>query len=228
MKEFDVLYLQIIKVSHSTYHTRIKNRLFYTWNKIHSLIPPNGTVVEMGVGPMAVLAKQLGGANVIGIDLNNYQSALCNEFGIDLRISNVENSPLPLEDESVDVLLLLEIIEHLCIYPNDLFDEIFKKLKKGGNLVVSTVNFLRFSNRIRVLLGKSPLIDYFERTSDGRNHLREFLPAEVSHYMERSGFSIVGRYSFGVPVGNPIISILLRLIYLYPAFRNYFLIIGKK
>lgn len=228
MTEFDTLYQEILRISPSPYHERIKSRMLYTWNKILPFVYPDDTVVEIGIGPMSVLAKHLGGAKVIGIDIGDSQSTLCNKFGIDLRIANVETSPLPIDDESVDVMLLLEVIEHLCMYPNDLFDEIFKKLKRGGVLVVSTVNFLRFSNRIRVLLGKSPLINYFERSSDGRNHIREFIPAEMSYYMVKSGFRIAGQYLFGITEGEPIVSALLKLAYLYPPFRNYFMVIGKK
>ena len=228
MTEFDKLYQEIVRISPIPYHERIKNRVLYSWNKISPFVHPDDMVVEIGIGPTSVLAKYLGGAKVIGIDIGNSQSTLCNKFGIDLRICNVETSPLPIDDESVDIMLLLEVIEHLCMYPNDLFDEIFKKLKKGGVLVVSTVNFLRFSNRIRVLLGKSPLINYFERSSDGRNHLREFLPVEMSYYLAKSGFRVLEQHLFGVSEGRTVTSALLNLAYLYPSFRNYFMVIGKK
>jgi len=228
MTEFDKLYQEIVRISQSPYHERIKSRVLYSWNKISPFVHPDDMVVEIGIGPTSVLAKQLGGAKVIGIDIRNSQSTLCNKFGIDLQICNLETSPLPLKDESVDVMLLLEVIEHLCMYPNDLFDEIFKKLKKRGVLVVSTVNFLRFSNRIRVLLGKSPLINYFERSSDGRNHLREFLPVEMSYYLTKSGFRIMEQHLFGNSEGRTVTSALLNLAYLYPSFRNYFMVIGKK
>ncbi len=155
-------------------------------------------------------------------------SPLCKEFGISSHICDVQYSPLPFEDETIDVVLLLEVIEHLCMYPNDLFDQIIRKVRKCGYLIVGSVNLLRISNRIRVLLGKTPLINYFERTVEGGNHIREFLPDEMAYYMKNSGFSIVEKYAFGVIPAKPGILGLLRLMYLYPPFRNYFLLIGKR
>lgn len=226
--DFDSLYEEIVRVTGSSYHARIKPRMRYTWEKVSPLISSNSTVVEIGVGPMSALVKRLKGAEVIGIDLNDTQSALCNTFQIDLRICDLQVEPLPLVNESADVILFLETIEHLCAYPNNVLDDIYRKLKTSGYLSLSTKNFLRISNRIRVLLGKNPLQDYFEPSPSGRNHIREFVPSEMAYYMRKSGFSIEDVCRFGIPSGSRIVSALLRLAYLYPDFRNYFMIIGKK
>ena len=226
--DFNSTYKQILNISPSEYNIRSKSRIQFTWDKTHSLINSDSTVVEIGVGLMSVLVKQIKEANVIGVDIGNSQLHLCNKFGIDLRLCDIQITPLPLKDSSVDVVFLLETIEHLCMYPNDLFDQIIKKLRKGGYLIISTVNFLRFSNRLRALFGKNPLINYFERTSDGSRHIREFLPNEMVYYLEKSGFKIVKKKLFGIPYGNPFFSGLIRLVYLYPNFRNYFLIIAQK
>jgi 2-polyprenyl-3-methyl-5-hydroxy-6-metoxy-1,4-benzoquinol methylase len=177
---------------------------------------------------MAVLAKEIGEANVICIDITDSNASLCKRYGMDLRICDIQSSPIPIEDKSVDVIFILEVIEHLCMYPSDLLDQIFAKLKSGGYIVISTVNFLRITNRIRVFFGKSPLINFFERTIDGRNHIREFTSDEMAYYIEKSGFKILQKSMFGIPYGTALVSIILRLIYIYPNFRNYFLIIGRK
>jgi len=103
MAEFDKLYQEIVRISQSPYHERIKSRVLYSLNKISPFVHSDDMVVEIGIGPTLVLAKHLGGAKAIGIDIGDEQAALRNKFGIDLRICNVETSPLPLKDESVDV-----------------------------------------------------------------------------------------------------------------------------
>jgi SAM-dependent methyltransferase len=227
--EFNRIYGEILDVSPLEYYSQIKSRILHTWNRISPLIRPSSDVVEIGIGPICVLAKELKNAKVIGVDLNNSHMDLCQRFGIDLRVCNLETTLLPLEDESADIVLLLETVEHLCMYPNDLFGNIFKKLRKGGLLVVSTVNFLRLSNRIRVIFGKNPLTSYFERTEIGENHIREFLSEEMSYYFKKSGFTINAKCMLGIPQGKSFLSKAMEsLVYVYPNFRNYFLLIGKK
>lgn len=226
--DFDSLYEEIVRVTDNSYHSRIKKRMRYTWEQISPLISSDSTVAEIGIGPMSALVKRLKGAEVIGIDLNDDQSALCKAFQIELKTCDIQAEPLPLEDESVDVILFLETIEHLCAYPNNVLDNMYKKLKTGGYLSLSTTNFLRISSRVRVLLGRNPLRNYFEPSPSGRNHIREYVPDEMEYYMRKSGFSIEKTCRFGIPYGPRIVSALLCLAYLYPGFRNYFMITGKK
>lgn len=229
--DFNSAYKQMLDFpprEYQEYNKRIRNRIRFTWHRISPLINSNSTIAEIGIGPISVLARQLKKAKVIGIDLNNSKLSLSNKFGIDLRVCDLQISPLPLEDSSIDIIMLLETVEHLCIYPNDLFDQINKKLKKEGYLIISTPNLVRFSNRLRVLSGKNPLINYFERTAGGSNHVREFVLDEMVYYLKKSGFKIVKKELFAIPSGNPVLRSFLRLIYLYPNFRNYFLIIAQK
>lgn len=200
----------------------------YTWEKVSPLISCGSTVVEIGVGPISAITKQLKNVRVIGVDLGDDQLPLCDKFNIDLRMCDIQTEPLPLENGSVDMVLFLQVIEHLCMYPNVILDQIYKKLKTGGYLVVSTVNFLRISNRIRTLLGLTPLKNCFEPSEDGRNHIREYVLSELLYYLKKSGFNIEETDRFALPAGSVIISTLLRFMYIYPSFRNYFMIIAKK
>lgn len=227
--DFDTLYKKIVEVSGTRYdyHSGIKPRMIYTWEKISPLISSDSTVVEIGVGPMAAMIKVLKEAEVIGVDHIDDQVALCKNFNIELRICDLQVDTLPLDDESVNMILLLQVIEHLCVYPKHVLDKIYRKLKPGGYVVISTVNFVRISNRIRVLLGKNPL-NNFEPSEDGHNHIHEFVPEELANYMKQSGFSVEKTYRFGFPAGPTIISMALRFMYLYPKFKNYFMIVGKK
>jgi SAM-dependent methyltransferase len=227
--DFDTAYKEIVEVSGTRYdyHSGIKPRIIHAWERISDLISPGCTVVEVGVGPMTALAKQLKGAKVIALDHIDDQADLCRKFNIELRLFDMQTDPLPLDDESVDIMLLLEVIEHLCVYPKYVLDEIYRKLKPGGHLVVSTVNFLRISNRVRVLLGRHPL-SHFEPSEDGHNHVHEFAPKDLANYMKKSGFQIEKIYRYGFIGGSPVFSMLLRIAYLYPRFRNHFMIVAKK
>jgi SAM-dependent methyltransferase len=65
------------------------------------------------------------------------------------------NNPLTLKDNSVDIVIAGEIIEHL-INPFRFLKEINRILKKGGELILSTPNAVDLKSRIKVLFGRLP------------------------------------------------------------------------
>jgi SAM-dependent methyltransferase len=62
---------------------------------------------------------------------------------------------IPLDDESVDIILAGEIIEHM-LNPYRFIKECSRVLKVGGQIIISTPNICSIKNRIKVLLGKLP------------------------------------------------------------------------
>ena len=63
------------------------------------------------------------------------------DYGVDLR------QPLPYDDASFDVLLLVEVIEHLENHRLAL-TELARILKPGGLLILTTPNIMRLNSRL--------------------------------------------------------------------------------
>jgi SAM-dependent methyltransferase len=57
--------------------------------------------------------------------------------------------------EDYDLILFVEVLEHLLVNPLVLFREIRTHLKPGGRLFLTTPNVARLGNRYRLLLGRS-------------------------------------------------------------------------
>lgn len=82
-------------------------------------------------------------------------------------------SDLPFRSESFDLVLLLEVIEHLPDIPHSL-REIARVLKPGGAAIVTTPNRLNVVSRIHYLLtgfyrGRRAPLPHRYRVEDGRN-----------------------------------------------------------
>ena len=67
------------------------------------------------------------------------------DYGVDLR------QPLPYDDASFDVLLLVEVIEHLENHRLAL-TELARILKPGGLLIMTTPNIMRLNSRLHFFL----------------------------------------------------------------------------
>ncbi len=83
------------------------------------------------------------------------------------------SSYFPFRETSFDLVVMLEVIEHLENIPHA-FREIARVLRPGGRAIVSTPNRLNASSRIHHLLtgfykGRRAPLPYRYRTSDGRN-----------------------------------------------------------
>ena len=113
--------------------------------------------VGCGDGKITLKAARIIGTNKIyGIDIIDETIAKAKGNGIDVRSGDL-NRRFPFEDNSFDVVLASEIIEHL--YDTDNFlTEIHRVLRIGGYTVISTPNLSSWPNIIFLLFGKQPAV----------------------------------------------------------------------
>jgi SAM-dependent methyltransferase len=104
---------------------------------------------------------------------------------------NIESDTFPYADESFDVVVFSELIEHLGVNPVRALAEIHRVLRPGGIVVVTTPNSLslgRFADFLRAGSAMeerySPLFGY------GARHNREYHPRELRELLEGTGFVI--------------------------------------
>ncbi|MBV9122862.1 MAG: class I SAM-dependent methyltransferase [Planctomycetes bacterium] len=84
-----------------------------------------------------MLWLQAGGWRVSGVEPNPQAARLALQFGLDVRVSSLEDSRLP--PASFDAVYLSYVIEHL-LDPRAMLAELWRILKPGGRLLLTTHN----------------------------------------------------------------------------------------
>lgn len=94
----------------------------------------------------------------------------------------------PLEDDSVDIVLFSEILEHITFNPVALWSAIYRILKPGGKIVVTTPNYYARAatwsslRRFFAGFGGGITVDEILQTPTYGHHWKEFTLKEVQHY----------------------------------------------
>jgi SAM-dependent methyltransferase len=143
---------------------------------------------------------------VIGIEIDEGQAGKAAARGIEVIIGNL-NHKFELEDGIADGVIANQVIEHLYDTDN-LLSEIWRVLKPGGVLVVSTENLASWHNIFALLLGWQPfsltnISEYragignplaLHRGEQGipepSQHLRIFSPRGLIELLINQGFEI--------------------------------------
>jgi SAM-dependent methyltransferase len=102
---------------------------------------------------------------------------------------NVEQDVFPYADNSFDVVLFCEIIEHLLSDPVHALLEIRRVLKPGGILVLTTPNVSRLDNVRKVIAGENIYDPYSGYGPYGR-HNREYTPRDLVSLLSANGFNV--------------------------------------
>ena len=117
----------------------------------------------------------------------------CGERKITIRGCEVEREPFPLPTASIDAVLFCELFEHLHLNPFHTLKEIFRVLRPGGLLVLTTPNLRRVETLSRLLHGwgaqppvSRPFHELFPSLLYHR-HNREYTANEVVYYLARQG-----------------------------------------
>jgi SAM-dependent methyltransferase len=186
------------------------------------LLPPQPglNVLELGANPylFTVLLKRLQRyeltlANFIGQNIYSTEQARgqqriwSEQYGEDHRFAfdsfNLELSDYPYPDESFDLLLFCEILEHLVVNPLPVFGKLHRLLKPGGLLLVTTPNAVRLANVALMLAGSNPFDRYHPQNGVYGRHNREFTAPELRAILGDAGFELVrlethDRYNYDV------------------------------
>ncbi len=109
---------------------------------------------------------------------------------IPMALTDVESEPFPFSDQTFDIVLASEIIEHLHFNPYRLLRESFRVLKTGGRILITTPNINRLENLIRMLKGLTIHSEisgrFYESFSSilSARHIREYSATDLSYMME--------------------------------------------
>jgi SAM-dependent methyltransferase len=155
---------------------------------------PGLRVLDLGCRTGALTQHYADGNDVVGVDVDRDALELAAErLGIETHWADVEES-LPFDDETFDVVVAGELLEHLAD-PAATIAEARRVLLPGGRLVGSVPNAYRLKSRIRFLRGRRP--------EDDRTHLQMFSPDDLRALLR--GFDdvstrfAVGRYARVLP-----------------------------
>ena len=202
-------------------------------------------ILEIGsfLGVVSISLKKLG-FNVCALDIPEFYKSstlksLYERNGIPFTGLNLRNSKLPQESNSLDAVVICEVIEHLNFNPLSVLQEINRVLKDDGNIYIGMPNQASLGRRIKLLFGRSihnPVEDFFKQLDRNDNmivglHWREYTLNETIELIQKMGFDIVGKYYFQPAEqykSNILKAILRKMAFSYPPFRIFQVVIGKK
>lgn len=122
-------------------------------------------------------------------------------FVFNYRQFNIETDAFPYEDDSFDVVLFCEILEHLLIDPVHALVEIRRVLKPGGILVLTTPNVARLDNVRKIIAGENIYDPYSGYGPYGR-HNREYTQQDLFQLLSANGFHVRTMFTADVNPGH--------------------------
>jgi SAM-dependent methyltransferase len=212
-------------VTHFTYAMQpsATARLNFVREVVHSIPSRSAAVADLGCGSGVILTEVLmmkplwSGAGLdISLEAVNYAGRLAAHKGVaaraDFRVGDVTR--LPYEDESLDLVIASEIIEHMPD-PEGVVEEITRVLKPGGRLILTMPVESHTPAHIHALDGREDLRALCERAGlrvrrleprwhfgfgDDRRHVFALAQAGESH---RPGASHSAPPEAAVPFSTP-------------------------
>lgn len=174
-------------------------RFLHTWGLVAA---ESGRALELGSNPYFTTwllrnhtALEVSAANFFGNDLTELTQTVQYQdrdgspqsFEVHSDLFDLETATFPYDDETFDVVVFGEIIEHLIADPMHAFSEIHRVLRPGGLLVVTTPNVARLDNVMRIIDGEGIYDPYSFYGPHGR-HNREYTRHELVHLLRFAGF----------------------------------------
>ena len=122
---------------------------------IAALVPAGSRVLDLGCGTGELLAylQEHKGCTGYGVELDDANLLACVQRGVNVIQLNLEEGLSIFEDQSFDVVLQLETLQHLRNT-----EGMLRETARVGRIgIVSFPNFAHWPNRLQVMLGRMPV-----------------------------------------------------------------------
>ena len=149
----------------------LKEKFIYNWTK--ELVGEDDFCLDLGCGDgygTKLLASRAKEAVGVDIDGRTIERAVEKYGSENCKFQKYDGKKLPFPEETFDLVACFHVIEHV---KDDIsfISEIFRVLKKGGDLILSTPNKI-----LRLPRGQKPWNIY---------HVREYRPLELESVLKR-------------------------------------------
>jgi len=221
-----------------TYFAQQRGRYRFVLQYLSKQVKPGQALLDVGshVLHFGMAASKLG-YEVWGSDIKYFAEHPLNKlrqeyYGIsEVRICDLSRDILPFDDQSFDVVIFAETLEHLNFNPMPSIIEFHRVLKPGGSLLITTPNAVRLGQRIRFLMGKNIFADLKELClGDAYSvHYREYTLDEVTQLLEWGDFVVpIKEVRYLYPVTGMRRILKAGIEKLFPSLPGNLFVVGVK
>lgn len=153
---------------------------------------PYERVLDMGAGQGADLdaaAEIVPGCERFALEVYPPYIEILESKGIKTVGFNLERDPFPFDDESLDIIIANQIIEHVKeVFW--IFHELSRTLKVGGRLIIGVPNLASLHNRIMLMAGLQP-----SAITTASAHVRGWTKPDLLKFLNRcfpDGYAVRG------------------------------------
>jgi 2-polyprenyl-3-methyl-5-hydroxy-6-metoxy-1,4-benzoquinol methylase len=149
--------------------------------------PKNARILDVGCnyGSLIYNMYRLGYKNIYGIDINkqSIKQGRKSYKHIRTRLKAYDGNEMPFKDETFDVILMFDVIEHILNIEKFLKEQVYRILKKGGIFIFQTPN--KPLNIIWEIINKKSFTKYKEY------HYSLQTYSSLRKLLEHSGFNSI-------------------------------------
>jgi methionine biosynthesis protein MetW len=167
---------------------------------IADLVPAGSRVLDLGCGTGALLAhlQEHKGCTGYGVELDDANLLACVQRGVNAIQLNLEEGLSMFEDQSFDVVLQLESLQHLRNT-----EAMLRETARVGRIgVLSFPNFAHWPNRLQVMLGRMPVTRVLPYEWYDTPNIRVGTYADFEVLARKCGLRVLD--SFGIQGGRQV------------------------
>ena len=149
--------------------------------------------LDIGAGPQTLLfAREFPTARIdtLGTYWDTLYASAGKSTHIPFDLTECANAVgWPADGVGYDLVVFMEVLEHLLVSPQSVFEFLVSRLRPGGTILFTTPNGARLRNRLLWLRGESPY--FLPKTGEREHgHLREYTTQELDEAIRASGLAV--------------------------------------